>query len=319
MAARVNSVLTLLCAAWLGGCAGQLGQATPDEGPLPPVLNPVTKMNKTLRELPPPQRKVAIAVYGYTDQTGQFKESQAVQSNSRAVTQGATSVLIKALQDAGEGRWFTVVERERFENLVTERRIIRDMRERYLGEKELSAKALPPLLFAGVLLEGGIIGFNSNTRAGGVGARVLGIGGNVHYREDTVTMYLRAVSTKTGEVMVSVVSHKTVVSTALSAGVQGRAFKFAVLDNLFEVEAGITHDEPQQIAVQQAIEKAVHAMIVEGSARGVWAFADRGYQAKAIAKYEREKERGRVHPPMAVGAPGHQHQPSARTKSANKR
>jgi curli production assembly/transport component CsgG len=301
MAGRARSVLILLCSAWLGGCAGQ---PAPHRLLPPPVLTPMTKMNKTLRELPPPERMVAIAVYGYTDQTGQFKESETVQSNSRAVTQGATSVLIKALQDAGDGRWFTVVERERFENLVNERRIIRDMRLRYDGEKNLSATVLPPMLSAGVLLEGGIIGFNSNTRTGGVGARILGIGGNVHYREDTVTMYLRAVSL-TGAVMASVASQKTIISTALSAGVQGRAFKFAVLDNLFEVEAGITHNEPQQIAVQQAIEKAVHAMIVEGAARRIWAFADKPYQAKAIADYEREQVGGRVQ------ARARGHQPSA--------
>jgi curli production assembly/transport component CsgG len=301
MAGRARSVLTLVWSAWLGGCAG----AAPDRLLPPPVLNPVTKMNKTLRELPPPERRVAIAVYGYTDQTGQFKESETVQSNSRAVTQGASSVLIKALQDAGDGSWFTVVERERFESLVNERRIIRDMRERYLGEKDLSPTVLPPLLFAGVLLEGGIIGFNSNTRTGGIGARILGIGGNIQYREDTVTMYLRAISTKTGAVMVSVASHKTIISTAFSAGVQGRAFKFAVLDKLFEVEGGVTHNEPQQIAVQQAIEKTVHAMIVEGAARGIWAFADKPYQAKTIAEYERE---------LSAGATGHQ--PSARATSA---
>jgi curli production assembly/transport component CsgG len=318
MAGRVSSVLTLLCSAWLGGCAGQLARAAPDGGLLPPVLTPMTKMNRALRELPPPERRVAIAVYGYTDQTGQFKESETVQSNSRAVTQGATSVLIKALQDAGEGRWFTVVEREKFDNLVNERRIIRDMRERYLGEKDLSATVLPPLLFAGVLLEGGIIGFNSNTRTGGAGARILGIGGNVHYREDTVTMYLRAISTKSGEVMVSVGSHKTIISTGLSAGVRGgRAFKFAVLDPLFEVEAGITHNEPQQIAVQQAIEKALHAMIVEGAARRIWAFADKAYQAKAIADYEREQVRGRAHGRRSAETLGHR--PSARAESANKR
>jgi curli production assembly/transport component CsgG len=317
MAGRVNLVLTLLCTAWLAGCAGQLGRAAPEEGVLPPVLNPVTKMNRALRELPPPERRVAIAVYGYTDQTGQFKEPATVQSNSRAVTQGATSVLIKALQDAGDGRWFTVVERERLENLLSERRIITELRERYLGEKDVNAKALPPLLFAGVLLEGGIIGFNSSTRTGGVGARILGIGGNVQYREDTVTMYLRAVSTKSGAVMVSVVSHKTIISTALSAGVQGRAFKFAVFDKLFEVEAGVTHNEPQQIAVQQAIEKAVHAMIVEGAVRRIWAFADKAYQAKAIADYEREKEHWPIDRRRSADA--HGHRPSVPEQSAKMR
>ena len=287
MGGGLKPMLALTCALGLTGCAQMLANAAkPDAGLLPPVLNPMTKMNGTLRALPPPEQKVAVAVYGYTDQTGQFKPADTVQSLSRAVTQGATSVLIKALQDAGDGSWFTVVEREKLDNLLKERRIIADMRERYLGEKELNPKALPPLLFAGVLLEGGIIGYDSNTRTGGAGARYLGIGGDVQYREDTVTMYLRAISTKTGEVMVSVVSHKTIISV----GIKGSAFKFVALDKLLELEAGITHNEPDQIATQQAIEKAVHAMIVEGAARGIWAFADKSYQARAIVANDREQE-----------------------------
>ncbi|MEQ1673193.1 MAG: CsgG/HfaB family protein, partial [Hyphomicrobium sp.] len=131
----ILSIGLFVCAASLGGCAGHMAEsaAAPSEGLLPPVLNPITKINKSLRELPPPVQKVAIAVYGYTDQTGQFKPVDNVQTLSRAVTQGATSVLIKALQDAGEGAWFTVVERERLDNLMKERKIIADMRERYLG------------------------------------------------------------------------------------------------------------------------------------------------------------------------------------------
>lgn len=273
----------ILSCVMLAGCAEQL--AAPAEGLLPPVLNPITEVNHSLRALPPPERRVAVAVYGYTDQTGQFKAAETVQSLSRAVTQGATSVLIKALQDAGEGSWFTVVERERLDNLMKERKIISEMRERYLGERSVNPQALPPLLFAGLLLEGGIIGYDSNTRTGGAGARYLGIGGDAKYREDTVTIYLRAISTKTGEVLVSTVAHKTIVSV----GITGGAFKFIALDRILEAEAGITSNEPEQIAVQQAIEKSVHAMIVEGAARGLWAFADRGYQARAVDKFYREQ------------------------------
>jgi curli production assembly/transport component CsgG len=280
-------MLALTCAAGLAGCAEQMARAAkPGEGLLPPVLNPVSTTNKSLRELPPPEQKVAIAVYGYTDQTGQFKPGDTVQSLSRAVTQGATSVLIKALQDAGDGRWFTVVEREKLDNLLKERRIIADMRERYLGEKDLNPKALPPMLFAGVLLEGGVIGFDSNVRTGGAGARYLGIGGDVQYREDQVTIYLRAISTKTGEVMASVVAHKTIISI----GAKGGVFKFVALDKILEAEAGLTHNEPDQLAIQQVIEKAVYAMIIEGTARGIWTFSDKAYQAKAIADYDREQE-----------------------------
>jgi curli production assembly/transport component CsgG len=277
----------LIATLLLAGCSGPLAEyaAPPSEGLLPPVLNPVTRINEKLRELPPPAQRAAVAVYAYADQTGQFKPADAVQQLSRAVTQGATSVLIKALQDAGNGSWFMVVEREKLDNLLRERRIIADMRNLYLGEHKVNPTALPPLLFAGILLEGGIIGYDSNTRTGGAGARYLGIGGDVQYREDTVTVYLRVVSTKTGEVLLSVVAHKTIISV----GLRGSAFKFVALDKILEAEAGFTTNEPEQIAVQQAIEKAVHTMIVEGSARNVWAFADKAYQSEAISKLDAEQ------------------------------
>jgi curli production assembly/transport component CsgG len=282
----------LLAPLLLAGCSGPLAEymAKPNEGVLPPVLNPVTRINETLRHLPPPKKRVAIAVYGYTDQTGQRKATDSVQLLSSAVTQGATSVLIKALQDAGNGSWFMVVEREKLSNLLKERSIIANMRNVYLGERKVNPHALPPLLFAGVLLEGGIIGYDSNVRTGGAGARYLGIGGDVQYREDTITVYLRAVSTKTGEVLLTTVAHKTIISV----GVRGSAFKYVALDKILEAEAGITHNEPEQIAVQQAIEKAVHAMIIEGAARNVWNFADKNYQSEAISKLDKEQEMARA-------------------------
>ncbi|BBF92195.1 hypothetical protein BLTE_08800 [Blastochloris tepida] len=277
----------LLCLLVAGGCAGPVAEtlAKPNEGILPPVLNPVTRINAKLRELPPPAQKVAVAVYSYTDQTGQFKPAEVVQQLSRAVTQGATSVIIKSLQDAGNGNWFMVVEREKLDNLLKERRIIADMRNLYLGERSVNPKALPPLLFAGVLLEGGIIGFDSNVRTGGIGAKYLGVGGDVQYREDTVTVYLRVVSTKTGEVLLSVVSHKTIVSIA----VRGGAFKYVAIDKILDAEAGFSTNEPKQIAVQQAIEKAVYAMIVEGAARNVWSFRDKAFQSQAIRDLDTEQ------------------------------
>ncbi len=281
---KICIVITCLA---LSACSGPLAEklAQPSAGLLPPTLNPITVINRSLREMPPPESRIAIAVYGFTDQTGQFKPADTVQSLSRAVTQGATSVLIKALQDVGEGSWFRVVERERLDNLLKERHIIADMRERYLGERVTNPRALPPLLFAGVLLEGGIIGYDSNTRTGGAGARYLAIGGDVNYREDTVTIYLRAISTKTGEVLLSTVAHKTVVSV----GIQGDAFKYVAFDKILEAEAGITTNEPEQIAVQQAIEKSVYALVVEGADRGLWAFADRTYQDRQIEKLREEQ------------------------------
>src|SRR3546814_9886612 len=91
-----------------------------------------------LTNLPGPAQPITVAVYGYFDQTGQYKASDTVQTLSRAVPQGGTSILIKALQDAGNGSWFRIVERERLENLLRERQIIREMRARHDGHGNLS-------------------------------------------------------------------------------------------------------------------------------------------------------------------------------------
>ena len=259
--------------------------ATPGSGLLPPRPGAVTEASIRLRDLPPPAAPVAIAVYGYGDQTGQMKPvapTATVAPLSRAVTQGATSILIKALQDAGSGGWFTVVERERLDNLLKERRIIADMRQRYLGEQIVNPEALPPLLFAGVLLDGGIIGYDSNTKTGGIGANYLGIGGDASYSEDTVTVYLRGTSVKTGQVLLSVVATKKI----LSYGLDGNAFRYVTFNRILQAEAGFTRNEPGSLAVEQAIEQAVLQFIIEGSARGIWAFRDKSFQSSIIEDYE---------------------------------
>ena len=280
-----NGVRPLLSTAFVGILISLSACATPQEGTFAPVLNPVTVINRSLRDLPPAQNRVAVAVYDYADQTGQFKAGETFQTLSKAVTQGATAILVKALQDAGNRHWFTVIERQQLNNLLKERQIIKEMRRTYLGEKDINPQALPPLLFAGVLLEGGIVGYDTNTLTGGAGARYLGIGGDVKYRQDTVTVYLRAVSTKTGEVLVNVTAHKTIASF----GIHGDAFKFVAFDKLLETEAGITKNEPDQLAVQQAIEKAVYAMIMEGTELGLWAFADQHAQKQLLGTFRTEK------------------------------
>ena len=281
---RMGAAVALLSLA-LAGCAKEVAEEQLSPGLLPPVMNPITEINQSLMDLPPPSAKVVVAVYNYTDQTGQFKPIDTVQTLSKAVTQGAASVLVKALQDVGQGSWFTVVERERIDNLLKERNIVTQMRMLYLGEKKINPKALPPLLFAGIIFEGGIIGYDSNLQTGGIGARLLGIGANVNYRLDTITIYLRAVSTKTGQVLASVTTHKTIASVAL----QGDVFKYIAVDKILEGTVGFTRNEPDQLAVQQAIEKAVYAMVVEGAALDIWSFADKRAQTRLIDKYRAEE------------------------------
>jgi curli production assembly/transport component CsgG len=202
------------------------------------------------------------------------------------VTQGGGSILVKALQDAGNRQWFTIVERESLRNLLNERQIIREMRERYLGETTVNAQALPAMLFAGVLLEGGIVGYDSNTVTGGAGAAFLGIGGKSEYRQDTVTVYLRAVSVRTGEVLTTVTASKTIASQAIGAS----AFKFVAFKKLLEAEAGITTNEPDHLALQQAIEKAVYSLVMEGVELKLWDFADGRAGHEMLWRYKQERD-----------------------------
>jgi curli production assembly/transport component CsgG len=245
----------------------------------------MTQVQRELAVIPPPVRPVAVAVYGFDDQTGQFKPSETGQTLSRAVSQGGAAMLMKALQDAGNRQWFTIVERESLKNLLQERQIILEMRERYLGEKGVNPQALPALLFAGVLLEGGVVGYDSNTVTGGAGAAFLGIGAHGEYRQDTVTVYLRAVSVRTGEVLTTVTASKTIASKAISAS----AFKYVAFKELLEAETGITTNEPDQLALQQAIEKAVYGLVMEGVDLKLWDFADTKAGWPLLWRYRQER------------------------------
>jgi len=154
-----------------------------------------------LRNLNPPTRQVVIAVYDFPDMTGQRKDGNGIASLSSAVTQGGHTLLIDALKNAGNGTWFRVVERNRIDDLAKERQIVRQTREEYQGQE---ANKLEPMLFAGIMLEGGIIGYDTNVTSGGLGARYLGIGASTQYRKDQIVVALRAVSTNTGEIRTSI-------------------------------------------------------------------------------------------------------------------
>ncbi len=83
-------------------------------------LNPVSETMQNLMAKPGPKYPIPVAVYSFRDQTGQYKPQQNVSSFSTAVTQGATSMLVQTLLDS---KWFTPVEREGLQNLLTERKI----------------------------------------------------------------------------------------------------------------------------------------------------------------------------------------------------
>ena len=218
-----------------------------------------------LLQLPPAEEKPIVAVYNFLDKTGQRKAREGIADFSTATTQGGVELLIDALKTAGGGTWFRVVERQGVDNLVRERQIIRSARQEFAGEG--GPQPLNPLLFAGMIIEGGIIGYDTNIMTGGRGARTLGIGYARQYRKDVVTVSVRAVSVLTGEVLLNVQARKTI----LSYGSGGDIFRFIEEGTqLIEYEDGVGNNESVTYATRAAIEAAVLELIYQGHDRGYW-------------------------------------------------
>ena len=254
----LRALMTLFLGLALAGCAAT-------------AMNfDVQKQSIAYKELEtitePKDGPIVIAVYDFVDMTGQKKPGGNFASMSTAVTQGSYQLLIKALSDAGEGKWFRVVERTSLPSLLQERKLIRSTRQQVNGE---GAEPLPPLLFAGAYITGGVVGYDSDIKSGGIGARILGIQANRQYRQDIVTIILRLVNVQTGEVVITTTIEKTIVSTSVGSDI----FKYFDTDTmLVEVEAGYARNEPVTFALRKAIEKGVVDLIHEGILKDLWAF-----------------------------------------------
>jgi curli production assembly/transport component CsgG len=265
---RIFKLSTIvLAAAVLMGCASAvrpLGKIGIED--VPKVTETIQKEINTLPA--PDGPKIAVAVYGFKDMTGQRKNSTTLSLFSTAVTQGAESYLIKSLQEAGNRQWFTVVERVNLDNLLKERQMIKQTREIYEGA---NAKMLPPLALAGVILEGGIIDYNSNVLTGGTGFAVLGIGPYTQYMQDQVVISMRLVSVQTGEILTSVTIEKNLLSTKDGA----TAVRFYNQGTRsFEFDSSQTFNEPGNYALRSAIEQGIIELVKSGKNLGLWKYKE---------------------------------------------
>ena len=227
---------------------------------------PTTDLLMAVPELDQPE--ITIAVYKFPDRSGQRKPSTKFSQLSTAVSQAPETYLIGALKSVSGGDWFKVVERQGLDSLIKERQLIRSTREQYDGETQ---NVLKPLLFAGLIIEGGIVSYDSNIKSGGEGARYFGIGAHRSYRTDQVTISLRLVAVQTGEILLSVSSTKTIASQQLG----GDAFKFLDLGTkAMEIELGVARNEPTNYAIRTAIEYSVLQMIEKGEVKGLWKYKE---------------------------------------------
>ena len=253
----MNRILILLLSVLLSGCTTLAS--------MPPKVSDIAYQQMT--KVPEPAGgKIVLAVYQFADLTGQQKPNDNFGEMSKAVTQGSSNLLIKALKDVGGGKWFRVAERESLQSLLQERKLIRTTRQMTQGDK---AKPLGPMLYAGAYLTGGIVGYDSNTLSGGYGHRILGIGYSAQYRQDTVTVMLRLINVVSGEVELTVMTEKTI----LSVGAGKDKFTYLDLDTkLLEVELGGAINEPVTYAVRKTIEGAVVELVKSGQKKGLWKY-----------------------------------------------
>ncbi|MGQ0698573.1 MAG: CsgG/HfaB family protein [Panacagrimonas sp.] len=261
----MKSIAFFVVAALLGfssGCA-YLNQA-PEGTKFAADISPRTQKSEDLRRLPPPRGPISAAVYSFRDQTGQYKQAPD-SSFSTAVTQGGASYLVKAL---GESGWFTPVEREGLNDLLTERKILKSG-ETGPANGSGSGSNLPTLIPANLIIQGAVVGYDFNVATGGIGIKYLGISASHQYRKDQVTVNLRAVDTNSGRVLHSISTTKTVYSSLIQPGI----YRFVSFRELFEAEVGFTSNEPVQMAIQEAIEAAVIALVVDGIMKKSWVLA----------------------------------------------
>ena len=262
---QIAIAMVLMCL--LGGCASTKSESV-FYGETPYTLE--TDTIKRLQKIPDlGQDQITIAVYNFPDKTGQRKPNTKFSQISTAVTQGPEVWVINALKAVGgPNPWFIVLEREGLDAIIKERQLIRSTRELYDGESDVKNQ-LKPLKFAGLIVEGGIVGYDTNIVSGGVGMRYFGIGVNEQYRTDQVTVSIRIVAVQTGEILLTTSATKTIAS--YSSG--GDVFRFLDMSTkALEIETGVATNEPVNYAIRTTIEHAVHNLIYEGIEKGLWQF-----------------------------------------------
>ena len=265
---QIAAAMLLICL--LGGCASNkaLNEEGFYQGETPYTIK--TDTMKRLEKIPElGQPQITIAVYNFPDKTGQRKPNTKFSQLSTAVTQAPEVWVINGLRAVGGHEpWFIVLEREGLDALIKERQLIRSTRELYDGESD-TKNVLKPLKFAGLIIEGGIVGYDTNITSGGAGARYFGIGMSEQYRTDQVTVSIRLVAVQTGEIVLTVSATKTIAS--FSSG--GDVFRFLDMSTkALEIETGVATNEPVNYAIRTTIEHAIHNLIYEGIDKGLWSF-----------------------------------------------
>ncbi len=260
----------LLIAVIIGGCAGKVQKRSAE-----PTFYP-TRVEYLLRMLPSPVKPMNVAII-LEDMSGQYRRQENVASFSTAVSQAVTEMGIKAALKSPQ--WFTVLERKGINYLSMERKIL----------KSANPNMTPPLKPADFIVLGGVSQFEHDIVTGGVGFRLLGIGASHRYGIDSVVVDLRVIDPVDGRVVQAVSCAKRIFSYEIRANV----YKFIDEDSLLEGEVGGNDNEPAQLCVREALEKAMFMLCAEMGLTKTWPFKrfDQAVTHPVIIAYQLEKQR----------------------------
>jgi curli production assembly/transport component CsgG len=229
-----------------------------------PSVGVFTKPGRALAEPPPPAAPINVAVYDFQDLTGQNKSSYTVgfAEFSRAITQGASVILVDALKTAGSGSWFNVVERGYLDSLLRERKLIQDT---YSFLKKDPRKLIDPLKFAEYIVTGGVVSYDSPIQTGSAAVTLGNYGGGLGGHKDLVTINIRLVRVRDGLVLKSINASRPII-TGSATGNATRVLGRRILD----AKGAIGVQEATQTAVREAIEAGVYELVRSGAATWLW-------------------------------------------------
>ncbi len=253
----MKTVASLLFVLLLTGCA-----LLPTSRVSPPsvVDNPSLPVAPGEIPIAAPQngRKLIVGVYACQDTSGQKKVTKIGAADfSSAVLQDCTPFLSASIRSYPQH--FRVLERGRLDDILKERNLAQAM----YGEK--TRELLGSMLIADVLMLGQIVSYDRTTSQSAGGLAINAIGAAHQLVSDTLTFSLRAVSTKSGEVLSDVLIKKTVESIQAN----GHILKIIGIDT-YSLEYGAASNEPTAMALQQAIQLSVQALTQKGMDAGWW-------------------------------------------------
>jgi curli biogenesis system outer membrane secretion channel CsgG len=250
--------------ALLTGCLFLLGGCVNEGLPSPtPTVLPVEKIALP----PPPQRPLAVGVYGCIDTTGQRRPTGAPQELSSAVPLDCSPYLIDAIQSLSPG-YVYLVERGHVDDLLRERQLATlAMNTDPPGAEhpQVAVRRLATLRVAEILLVGQVVAYDRATKQVSTGLAIGGAGGDGTLVTDLITFSLRAVAVQTGQVLGQTTATKSVTSLRV-AGHSTQIFSASLL----EFEIGAAGNEAVGLALSAAVRSALGGLINQGIHDGWW-------------------------------------------------